>query len=146
MAAKQACRPGSPRTGPRLNRSSVMRTMPGRTRDSMHHTLTKPAAGLALLMMLAACGQAGAPTTADIQQVIRSAMQTENQKASGMTLGLFSGPYDPADLVISHADCTAQDNGVYRCAVTAVTKNGTNTAQLSFKKVDGRWTLVQNVG
>jgi hypothetical protein len=109
----------------------------------MHDILRKSAAALTLLGLVA-CGQAGAPTKADIQQVVRGIMQTENQKASGMTLGLFSGPYDPADLTISNADCTARDNGVYRCAVTAVTKNGTNTAQLSFKKVDGSWTLVQN--
>ncbi|MBB2200109.1 hypothetical protein [Gluconacetobacter tumulisoli] len=103
-------------------------------------------AALALPFLLVACGQAGPPTKAEILQVVRTAMQTENQKTSDRTLGLFSGPYDPADLAISNADCTAKDNGVYLCVVTAVTKGGTNTANLALKKVDGNWTLVQNGG
>ncbi|GBQ26073.1 hypothetical protein HLH34_08825 [Gluconacetobacter azotocaptans] len=108
--------------------------------------LAAACAALALPFLLAACGQAGPPTKAEILQVVRTAMQSENQKTSDRSLGLFSGPYDPADLSITNADCTARDNGVYRCAVTAVTKAGTNTANLSFKKVDGTWTLVQNEG
>lgn len=98
---------------------------------------------LALPLMAAACGQAGAPTKADIQQVIQSRMQAANQQTSNNTLGLFSGPYDVNDFSVTAADCTAKDNGVYQCAVTAVTKKATNTAQLQFKKVNGNWTLVQ---
>ena len=70
-------------------------------------------------------------------------MQAANQETSNKTLGLFSGPYDVNDFSVTNADCTARDNGVYRCAVTAVTKKGTNTASLDFKKVNGSWTLVQ---
>ena len=98
---------------------------------------------LALPLLAAACGQAGAPTKADIQQVIQSRMQAANRQTSDNTLGLFSGPYDVNDFSVTAADCTAKDNGVYGCAVTAVTKKGTNTAQLQFKKVNGGWTLVQ---
>ncbi len=93
---------------------------------------------------MAACGDAGAPTKADIQQVIQARMQAANQRTSANTLGLFSGPYDVNDFSVTNADCTAKDNGVYGCAVTAVTKKGTNTAQLQFKKVNGSWTLVQS--
>ncbi|MCQ8242438.1 hypothetical protein [Rhizosaccharibacter radicis] len=95
------------------------------------------------LLAVAACDNAGAPTKSDIKQVIQDRMQRANQETSNNTLGLFSGPYDPADLDIRDADCTAKDNGVYSCAVTAVTKKGTNTAQLAFKKVNGAWQLVQ---
>ena len=98
---------------------------------------------MALPLLAAACGKVGAPTKADIQQVIQARMQAANQRTSANTLGLFSGPYDVNDFSVSDADCTAKDNGVYSCAVTAVTKKGTNTAQLQFKKVNGNWTLVQ---
>ncbi|WP_419730327.1 hypothetical protein [Lichenicola sp.] len=97
---------------------------------------------LALPLLIAACGQADAPTKADIQQVIQTRMQAANQQTSNSTLGLFSGPYDVNDFSVTGADCTAKDNGVYACVVTAVTKKGTNTAQLQFKKVNGSWTLV----
>jgi len=108
-------------------------------------TLRRPALALTLgaTLALAACGQAGAPTRSDIKQVVQNYMQDQNQKAENRTLGLFDGPYDPANLDITNADCTAKDNGVYQCAVTAVTKNGTNTATLNLKKVNGAWTLVQ---
>lgn len=99
---------------------------------------------LALPLLVVACGNAGAPTKADIQQVIQARMQAANQRSSANTLGLFSGPYDVNDFSVTNADCTAKDNGVYGCAVTAVTKKGTNTAQLQFKKVNGSWTLVQS--
>ncbi len=99
---------------------------------------------LALPLLVAACGNAGAPTKADIQQVIQSRMQAANRQTSANTLGLFSGPYDVNDFSVTNADCTAKDNSVYSCAVTAVTKKGTNTAQLQFKKVNGSWTLVQS--
>ena len=79
---------------------------------------------------MAACGNAGAPTKADIQQVIQARMQAANQRSSANTLGLFSGPYDVNDFSVTNADCTAKDNGVYGCTVTAVTKKGTNTAQM----------------
>ena len=102
----------------------------------------RPAIVLALPLLIAACGQAGAPTKADIQQVIQTRMQAANQQTSNSTLGLFSGPYDVNDFSVTGADCTAKDNGVYGCVVTAVTKKGTNTAQLQFKKVNGSWTLV----
>jgi hypothetical protein len=99
---------------------------------------------LVLPLALAACdGSAGAPTKSDIKHVVQERMQRANQETSNNTLGLFSGPYDPADLDITGADCSAKDNGVYSCAVTAVTKKGTNTAQLAFKKVNGAWQLVQ---
>ncbi len=99
---------------------------------------------LALPLLAAACGNAGAPTKADIQQVIQTRMQAANERTSANTLGLFSGPYDVNDFSVTNADCTSKDNGVYSCAVTAVTKKGTNTAQLQFKKVNGSWTLVQS--
>jgi len=99
-------------------------------------------AALALPLFAVACGDVGGPTKADIKQVIQHRMQAANQQTENNTLGLFSGPYDPANLDITNADCTAKDNGVYSCAVTAVTKKGTNTAQLAFKKVNGDWTLV----
>ncbi len=99
---------------------------------------------LALPLLAAACGNAGAPTRADIQQVIQARMQAANERTSANTLGLFSGPYDVNDFSVTNADCTSKDNGVYSCAVTAVTKKGTNTAQLQFKKVNGSWTLVQS--
>ena len=99
---------------------------------------------LALPLLVAACGNVGAPTKADIQQVIQARMQAANRQTSANTLGLFSGPYDVNDFSVTNADCTAKDNGVYSCAVTAVTKKGTNTAQLQFKKVNGNWTLVQS--
>ncbi|MGI4744590.1 MAG: hypothetical protein ACRYGI_10265 [Janthinobacterium lividum] len=98
---------------------------------------------LAVPFVLAACGEVGAPTKADIQQVIQTRMQAANQQTSNHTLGLFNGPYDVNDFSVTAADCTAKDNGVYGCTVTAVTKKGTNTAQLQFKKVNGAWTLVQ---
>ena len=93
-------------------------------------------------LLLTSCGEAGAPTKSEIKQVVQTRMQAANQQTSNNTLGLFSGPYDPADLDITNADCSAKDNGVYQCAVTAVTKKGTNTAQLAFKKVNDAWTLV----
>ena len=99
---------------------------------------------LALPLLVAACGNVGAPTKADIQQVIQARMQAANRQTSANTLGLFSGPYDVNDFSVTNADCSAKDNGVYSCAVTAVTKKGTNTAQLQFKKVNGSWTLVQS--
>ena len=99
---------------------------------------------LALPLLMAACGEAGAPTKADIQQVIQGRMQAANQRTSANTLGLFSGPYDVNDFSVTNADCTAKDNGVYSCAVTAVTKKGTNTAQLQFKKVNGHWPRLQS--
>ncbi len=98
---------------------------------------------LALPLVVAACGQAGAPTKADIQHVIQARMQAANAQTSSNTLGLFSGPYDVNDFSVTGADCTAKDNGVYSCAVTAINKKSTNTAQLQFKKVNGDWTLVQ---
>lgn len=97
---------------------------------------------LALPLLAAACGQSAAPTKADIQQVIQTRMQAANQATSNNTLGLFSGPYNVNDFSVTSADCTARENAVYRCAVTAVTKKGTNTSQLDFKKVNGSWTLV----
>lgn len=97
----------------------------------------------ASLLLLAACSQAGAPTKADIKQVIQTRMQAANAQTSANTLGIFSGPYDVHDFDVTNADCTAKDNGIYSCAVTAITKNKTNTAQLSFKQVNGAWTLVQ---
>lgn len=100
------------------------------------------AALLSLPLLLAACGEAGAPTKAQIQQVIQTRMQAANQQTSDSTLGLFKGKYDVNDFSVTAADCTAKDNGVYQCAVTAVTKQGTNTSQLQFKKVNGVWTLV----
>lgn len=99
---------------------------------------------LVLPLLMAACGQAGAPTKADIQQVVQTRMQAANKQTSDNTLGLFSGPYDVNDFSVTGADCTAKENGVYRCAVTAVTKKGTNTATLDFKRVNGVWTLVQS--
>jgi hypothetical protein len=98
---------------------------------------------LALPLFLVACGEAGAPTKADIQHVIQSRMQAANRETSSNTFGLLSGPYDVNDFSVTAADCTAKDNGIYSCAVTAVTKKSTNTAQLQFKKVNGDWTLVQ---
>ena len=95
-----------------------------------------------LPLLVAACGQAGAPTKADIQHVIQTRMQAANTQTSDNTLGLFSGPYDVNDFSVTGADCTAKDNGIYSCAVTAVTKKGTNTSTLQFKKVNGDWTLV----
>ena len=97
---------------------------------------------LALPILVAACGGAGAPTKADIQQVVQTRMQAANKQTSDNTLGLFSGPYDVNDFTVTAAECTPKDNGIYRCAVTAVTKKATNTATLEFKKVNGSWTLV----
>ncbi|GAN52862.1 hypothetical protein [Tanticharoenia sakaeratensis] len=108
--------------------------------------LARPLSAMAFAtaLGLAACGQMGAPTKADIKQVVQNYMQAQNEKASANTLGLFSGPYDPADLDISNADCTSKDNAVYSCAVTATTKKGTHTANLNLKKVNGAWQLVDN--
>ena len=94
-------------------------------------------------LALVGCGEVGAPTKAEIQAVIQQRMQAANQETSNRTLGLFSGPYDVNDFSVTNADCTARDNGVYHCAVTAVAKKSTNTAQLDFKKVNGSWALVQ---
>jgi len=99
---------------------------------------------LALPIILAACGKAGAPTNADIQQVVQNYMQNVNERTSDRTLGLIDGPYDPADLNVTNSDCTAHDNDVYHCTVTAVSKKGTHTAQLNLKKVNGSWTLVES--
>lgn len=95
------------------------------------------------LLILAGCGDAGAPTKSDIKQVIQERMQRANGQVSANTLGIFSGPYDVKDFDVTNADCTSKDNGVYSCAVTSVNKNNTKTAQLSFKKVNGSWTLVE---
>jgi|GEM_PF-3072022 len=113
----------------------------GRTPFSLARCLR--VAPIVVAGFLGACGQ-GAPDKADIQQVVQTYMQGVNQQTSDQSLGLFDGPYDPSDMTISNADCSALENGVYRCAVTAVTKKGTHTAQLNLKKVNGTWTLVEN--
>ncbi|GBQ66373.1 hypothetical protein AA103196_1374 [Ameyamaea chiangmaiensis NBRC 103196] len=99
---------------------------------------------LAPVLLITSCGKAGAPTNAEIEQVVRTQMQNVNQQTSDRTLGLVDGPYDPASLRVTDSDCTARDNGVYHCAVTAASDKGTHTAQLNFKKVDGAWSLVEN--
>lgn len=99
---------------------------------------------LALPLLAAACGQAGAPNKADIQQVVTAKMQQANQNASDNSLGLLKGPYDVNNFAVTGADCTPKDNGIYSCAVTAQSKTGLNTATLSFKKNNGVWTLVTN--
>jgi len=119
------------------------------TRLTTRPVFTRPraalfAAPIALMGLLSACGQAGAPTNDDIKQVVQTYMQAANRQASDSSLGLFDGPYDPADLSITNSDCAAKANGVYDCAVTAVTKKGTHTAQINFKKVNGDWTIVEN--
>ena len=94
-------------------------------------------------LMLSGCGQVTGPSKAEIKQVVQDRMQRANSKVSANTLGIFSGPYDVADFDVTNADCSAKDNGIYDCAVTAINKNQTRTAQLSFKKVNGSWTLVE---
>ena len=96
----------------------------------------------ASLLALAACGQVTGPTKAEIKQVIQDRMQQANAKTSANTLGIFDGPYDVKDFDVTNADCTAKDNGVYSCAVTSINKNQTKTGQISFKKVNGSWALV----
>jgi hypothetical protein len=97
---------------------------------------------LALPFLVAACGGSGAPTKADIQQVVTAKMAEANRTASNNSLGLLKGPYDVNEFSVTGADCTARENGIYRCAVTAQSKSGTNTSTLSFKKTNGVWTLV----
>ncbi len=99
---------------------------------------------LTLPLLAAACGEAGAPTKAEIQQVVTAKMQQANNTASDNSLGLLKGPYDVNDFSVTGADCTAKENGIYSCAVTAQSKAGLNTATLSFKKTNGAWTLVSN--
>ncbi len=109
---------------------------------------TRPAAArfgvlfLALPLFAAGCGEAGAPTKAEIQQVVTAKMQQANNAASDNSLGLLKGPYDVNNFSVTGADCTAKENGIYSCAVTAQSKDGLNTATLSFKKTNGVWTLV----
>ena len=98
---------------------------------------------VAPLLVLAGCGQLTGPSKADIKQVIQDRMQRANGQVSANTLGIFSGPYDVKDFDVSNADCTAKDNAIYDCAVTSINKAQTKTAQLSFKKVNGSWTLVE---
>ncbi len=98
---------------------------------------------LATVLALAACGQVTGPTKAEIKQVIQTRMQQANDKTSANTLGIFDGPYDVKNFDVTNADCAAKDNGVYSCAVTSINKNQTKTGQLSFKKVNGEWTLVE---
>lgn len=97
----------------------------------------------ASLLALAGCGQVTGPTKAEIKQVIQDRMQQANAKTSASTLGIFSGPYDVKDFDVTNADCSAKDNGIYDCAVTSINKNQTKTGQISFKKVNGSWTLVE---
>lgn len=99
---------------------------------------------LALPLVAAACGQAGAPTKSDIQQVVTAKMEQANKNASDNSLGLLKGPYDVNNFAVTGADCTPKENGIYSCAVTAQSKGGTNTATLAFKKTNGVWTLVTN--
>ncbi len=100
-------------------------------------------AALGGLLVLVGCGNVTGPSKADIKQVIQQRMQEANGKVSANTLGIFSGPYDVKDFDVTNADCSAKDNGVYDCAVTSINKNQTKTAQISFKKVNGSWTLVE---
>jgi len=97
----------------------------------------------ASLFMLAGCGQMTGPSKAEIKQVIQDRMSQANAVASAKTLGIFDGPYNVKDFDVTNADCSAKDNGVYDCAVTSVNKNQTKTGQISFKKVNGSWTLVE---
>ena len=108
----------------------------------MRGSILMASAGFSLLA-LAGCGQVTGPSKSDVKQVIQDRMQRANGQVSANTLGIFSGPYDVKDFDVTNADCTAKDNGIYDCAVTSINKNQTKTAQLSFKKVNGAWTLVQ---
>ena len=105
-------------------------------------TLTLRHLMLALPLLATACGDSGAPTKSDIQTVVTAKMSQANQNASENSLGLLKGPYDVNDFSVTGADCTAKENGIYSCAVTAQSKAGTNSSTLSFKKSNGVWTLV----
>ncbi len=101
------------------------------------------AATLGALLVVTGCGNVTGPSKADIKQVIQARMEEANGKVSANTLGIFDGPYDVKDFDVTNADCAAKDNGIYSCAVTSINKNTSKTAQLSFKRVNGAWTLVE---
>lgn len=99
---------------------------------------------LAVPLLAVACGKMGAPTKGDIEHVVQDYMAHVNERTSDRSLGLLDGPYDPSDLKITNSDCSEEDNEVYLCTVTALTQKGSHTAQLKLKKVDDRWTIVED--
>lgn len=106
----------------------------------------------AMTAALAACG--GAPSEAEVRQVLEDQIQLDLSKIGEMTgtdtsgLGDMVNSMMPKVEKISLQGCDAEDNGVYKCSVEATViifgQEQTNIEDIRLKKnKEGEWRLMR---
>ena len=99
-------------------------------------------AAFGAVVALIGCGGGGPGNTAVAKVLTDTRDQARQQMIAigGPASAAMLGPDKP--ITVSGTECTAGDNGVYKCTFTATMGGQQKTSTLLFKNVDGAWSIV----